>query len=466
MPFWKKNRRYCDGTLDNIVKVRGRSTRELADSKFVNYPPGARRTWTPRSMQKQMTGLQGTGFSYTGGSRGDFYRWIRDNIPIVGTGVWAWVRLTATTLRQEIEGSSADRKHAEQVLAELDRRILETPYGRGSGLTKLTEACFLEMFTTGRFTGETILSSNGDSIDHFKFIDPYRVEWYCRNNVWTPYIRDDDDQIIKIDPERFFYGTLGTDLANPGGIEPLKCIPFVVEIEQMMLEDMSRSSHNAGTRRLQIKIKRPEQNSWEGDREYVDRANRYFQDIVREFQNLEPDDNVFTWSDVEVAVVGYGGSYAWRLNREQVIEDVITGLKLFPWVLGRTHGTTQNWVRTQYDLLMEMVQSYQKSGADLIDWLCNMELKLRGINARVRHRFDNHPDPFRLERVRAERIALENIDLKVQRAYISKDQGAQEMGYPKAYKQDEEDERQLSDIQFKPLESVPDGQSTDLLHQT
>ena len=74
---------------------------------------------------------------------------------------------------------------------------------------------------------------------------------------------------------------------------------------------------------------------------------------MRQFSSLEPDDNTFTWSDVEVSVVGNNGmNLNWRFSREQVIEDVITGLKLFPWVLGRTHKTTQNWVQSQFDLLM------------------------------------------------------------------------------------------------------------------
>ena len=76
------------------------------------------------------------------------------------------------------------------------------------------------------------------------------------------------------------------------------------------------------------------------------------------------DDNVFTWDDVEVTVIGGDEhrSSVWRFNREQVIEDVITGLRLYPWVLGRSHGTTKNWVEAQFNLLMQIVDSVQKSG--------------------------------------------------------------------------------------------------------
>ena len=445
MAFWKKKRHTTDSALDGLIKVRG--AKQLSDNaKYVERPRRrirrAQRVWEPRGLGRGMQGAYGSdwskAFDYSRSAQGDFYRWLRDSIPIISAGVWAWVRLCATRQTQVIEGTSSEIRRAKEILARLDARLLEHPYGRGSGISKLTEAYFLEIFTTGRFAGEVILTHDNNCIDHFHYIDPYRVSWqHEEKKGWVPYVSADEGGVARLDPERFFYGTLGTDLSNPFGVEPLASIPFVAEVEQLMLEDMARSSHNAGTPRLQIKIGRPERFSWEGDSEYTDRANKYFQDMVNEFQNLEPDQNVFTWGDVEVTMVGGGGhNWNWRLNREQVIEDVITSLKLFPWVLGRTHRSTQNWVQSQFDLLMQMVAVHQKSGCDLIDWICNMELEMQGVKARVRHRFADHPDPFELERVRADKLSIENTDMKVTRGYVSKDDGARELGYQQAIRQD------------------------------
>jgi len=423
------------------------------------YRPDRRRTirrlWEPQALGRTvggpLAGMQ-TPFAYTGANRGDFYRWLRDRVPIISAGVWAWVRLCAAPTVRLIEGGAPSVLQAEELLDALDQRILESPFGRGSGMTKLTEACFLELFTTGRFAGEAVLTENGRSIDHFRCIDGYSVGWEHGEQGWTPFTGQakseggkppgrkspngartrtnlSDEEVEWLNPKTFFYGTLGTDVTNPSGVEPLACIPFVTEIEELMLEDMARSSHNAGTPRLQVKIGHPERFSWEGDDEYTDRANRFFEQLVSQFDRLEPDDNIFTWNDVEVTVVGGSGKqWEWRLNREQVMEDVITGLKLFPWVLGRTHKTTQNWVQSQFDLLMQMVAAHQKSGADLIDWLSNLELELQRVDASVEHRFAKHPDPFRLDRAQADKIEFEVIDAKVQRGYISRDEGARMMG--------------------------------------
>jgi hypothetical protein len=384
-----------------------------------------------------------SGLSYTTGSRGGsnlftwgvtgragLYRYLRDNIPIVSAAVWAWVRLCATPQSVEITGSEGEIARAKGILGDLDARILDNPYLRGKGLATLTEAMFLELFTLGRFCGELVLLPDGSGIDHFRALDPFRVRWERGANRWQAIYEKDDGSERALAPERTFWATLGTDVSNPAGIEPLGCIPFVLEIEQKLLEDMARSSHNAGTPRLQVKITPPTPFQNEHEDEYLARINAYFDQTVDQFSSLEADQNLFTWSDVEVAVVGgdQGRSFTWKVNREQILEDVITGLKLFPWVLGRSHGTTQNWVSAQYNLLMQEVDSLQASGTALADWLRSTELKLRGCRAEARHVFSPNADPFILERAQAEEIRFRTVDGMVKEGYVTKEEGKRRMG--------------------------------------
>jgi hypothetical protein len=139
---------------------------------------------------------------------------------------------------------------------------------------------------------------------------------------------------------------------------------------------------------------------------------------------------------VEVTVIGgdQNRNFTWRLNREQVIEDVVTGLRLFPWVLGRSHGTTKNWVEAQFNLLMQIVDSVQTLGASLGNYLRNSELRMKGLSVTSEHIFAPNQDPFLLTRMQARAVEFDTIDKKVQRGYISKDDGARELGYPAAFK--------------------------------
>ncbi|NUO19813.1 hypothetical protein HUU59_10225 [bacterium] len=386
--------------------------------------------------------LDGNEFVWTGTNRAEFYRYLRDHVPIISSAVWAWVHLCATPQSYTLTGSEDEKRKADAILSALDKRMLENPLVRRGGIAHLTEQFFLELFTTGRFCGEIIPLPDGKGIDYFHTMDADLIQWE-RDGRWKAFIETEtrrpeaagSSQKLYLNPERFFYASLGSDIHNPRGIEPLASIPFVAQIQEAMLSDMARSARMAGTPRLQIKVKPPAPFAHESDREYQARVNRYFDDTVQQFRKLDADDNVFTWDDVDVVLIGgdTNRNFTWRLNREQVIEDVITGLRLYPWVVGRSHGTTKNWVEAQFNLLMQIVDSVQNLGKSLGNFLRNTELSMQGNLCKSEHVFEPNQDPFQLSRMQARSIEFETIDKKVKRGYISKDDGAREMGYQKAY---------------------------------
>lgn len=385
------------------------------------------------------TTLDGQTFVWMGTNRAEFYRYLRDHVPIISSAIWSWVHLCTTPQSYSMEGPENEKQQAQKILAELDQRVLENPLIRRSGIKQLTEQFFLELFTVGSFAGELIPLADGSGIDYFHTLDPDLIQWE-RDGKWRAYVVEEQkngtEKKIYLNPEKFFFAALGTDITNPRGIEPLASIPFVAQIQEAMLSDMARSARNAGTPRLQIKIHPPKAFQHETDKEYSARINNYFDDTVSQFTRLEADDNIFTWDDVEITVIGgdQHRNFTWRLNREQVIEDVISGLRLYPWVVGRSHGTTKNWVEAQFNLLMQIVDSVQNLGASLGNFLRNTELKMKGLSVTTEHRFEANQDPFLLQRHQARAVEFDTIDKKVQRGYISKDDGARELGYEKAFK--------------------------------
>ena len=383
---------------------------------------------------------RGTGFQFTGANRGDFYRFLRDHIPIVSSGIWTWVHLCTTPQRIELLGPEMQVRRAQGLLEQFQQRIYPRLDGDRHGLERLIESAFLDLFTLGRMALRVHLLPDRAGISHVEALDPCRIRWLRlsdgRAQAW---LEDDEGKLERLDPATFFHRTLTSDLHQPDGVEPLASIPFVVEIEQRMLEDMARSSHNAGTQRLQIRLSPPSREPGEDQESYTQRINNYFDTTVRQFRELGPDDNVFTWSDVEVKLIGGSGSEGsvWKINREQVIEDVITGLKLFPWALGRSHGTTKNWIFAQYNLLMQIVDSVQRTGSDLAEWLMRLELRLAGNMAQPRWSFAPNQDPFIVERNQARLLELERVERLVEGGFINRDQGARELGYDRAWRGEE-----------------------------
>jgi len=359
-----------------------------------------------------------SGFIYTGGNRAEFYRFIRDRLPVVSAGIWSWVHLCATPLERKITGAAYAIRDAEKQLDALEKRIL--PYPGRLALDRLTEALFWELFTLGRCAAEIVPLPDLSGLAEVRFLDPFRVRIGNRANK---YYYDLGDKLVPVVPERFFYAVLQNDPSQPLGIEPLATLPFVLAIENQLLEDMARSSHNVGSPRLQVKISPPTREPSESGEEYETRAGRYFDDTVSGFAKLDPDDNLFTWNDVEVTLIG-GESSAkstWRMNRQEVIEDVVTGLKLFPWVLGRSHGTTKNWVETQFNLLMHIVGTLQLRGLQLAERIANTELALRGNTATVTYSYTPHVDPFALQREQAFSLRATTLMKLVDGGYLKKE---------------------------------------------
>jgi len=377
------------------------------------------------------------GFIYTGTNRADFYRFMRDRIPIISAGIWTWTHLCSTPQHHELRGSENAVRRAEQLVSRLEERVFPCRDGRGRGLRRLTEGFFFELFTLGRFAVQVQLFPDFSGISHVELLDPYKIRWKRdARGMHQPWLETEPDTFRMLNPNLLFHRTLLTDPARPGGIDPLASIPFVVEIEQRMLEDMARASHNAGTPRLQVRIAPPDPHPGEDAERYTSRINSYFERTVSQFDELGADDNIFTWSDVEVTTIGGGSSDggSWKINREQVIEDVITGLKLFPWTVGRSHGTTRNWIFAQYNLLMQIVDSVQTLGCELAEYLINLELRLAGSLVDARWQFAPNQDPFIVERNRAKTIQFERLDRMVEHGYISMDQATRELGYDRAHR--------------------------------
>jgi hypothetical protein len=68
------------------------------------------------------------------------------------------------------------------------------------------------------------------------------------------------------------------------------------------------------------------------------------------------------------------------------------------------------------------------------NFLRNTELKMKGLSVSTEHLFQANQDPFLLPRMQSRSVEFDTIDKKVQRGYISKDDGARELGYEKAFK--------------------------------
>ena len=203
-------------------------------------------------------------------------RRLRDYIPDVSAGVWAWVRLCSTPQSYTFTGGSpAEQTEAAQILADLDKRICGYQPGREHGVEALVQAYFLSVFTYGSFCGEVILHDSRRKIERFVVIDPASIRFRLdpKNRIYTPYQIQHDNTLIPLGPSSFFYYGLDTDGLSPYGRSPLLAIPLMVKLQQQLLHDMTRAQHNAGYPTVHFKVSPVKQMSGEHGNDYNQRLN-------------------------------------------------------------------------------------------------------------------------------------------------------------------------------------------------
>ena len=361
--------------------------------------------------------------------------------PAASSSVWTWKNLCATTQSiQFIGGTEGQRDKAKTLTDELDERISPLKFVKGGGMDFVVSMFFKYLFTYGRFSGHLIIDENLGSVKGFKIIDPFTVKFVKLNDEIKPYIKEKDGFYHEGNPNTFFYYALNMDLENPYGSAMIEAAWSMMEMSQEMLEDMKLSSANAGIPRLHISIAQPEQIDGETSEDYVDRISTYFDSYVEQLSDIAPDDNFYSWDDVDIKLVGGssgGGGFVWRTNRQVFDEEILSAYHLFPWIVGKSTQTTKNWVGSQFDLLFSVVESLHSKASNFVKWVRTVDLNLHGIvDVKIVHTFDRLRDPAAKDFALADRFKIANVKSKILGGFITSDDGARELGYNKCADKD------------------------------
>jgi hypothetical protein len=220
-------------------------------------------------------------------------------------------------------------------------------------------------------------------------------------------------------------------IAQPFGRSILQAVPFVSYVEQQLVDDMRRSSHNSGFHRLHVRITPPERMGGESDAAYTDRINGYFDATVRMIKTLEVDDNPVTWDNVEIGHVTPERSRdvtnSWFMSHRAMIEEICAGTHLAPYLLGYSYGATTTWSGFKFDVVMRQVRSVQAEVARFLEWIAGVDLALAGISARCRYEFDNSFAYQAKENLEVESGRVDNVLKLYQAGLIDKDQAREKI---------------------------------------
>ncbi len=230
-----------------------------------------------------------------------------------------------------------------------------------------------------------------------------------------------------VDPETFIYIPLDDDSTDPRGKSILKSVGYVSRMEQKLLYDMQQTQEKAGYNRLHVQVKKPERRMGESDENFLDRANRYFDDTVTLFSGIKPADSVVTWEDIEIDTISpqSGGSVtsnSWFLSHRSLVEDICAGVHLDPFMLGYSYGNTRSWARFKFELVLRQVVSVQKLAVRFFEWMVNVHLAKSGISLKAAVRFNNDSINGALARFESEKEACARVNELFKAGLLTKDE--------------------------------------------
>ena len=310
------------------------------------------------------------------------YRYLRDAIPDISDAVWTWKRLCQTGYDIEIVEASSEiaQRRAERLLHDLDVRV----NSGDRGMDGLLDIFLASLFTYGSAAMEIVLSQSRESIWDVVPVDVWTIRFRREHGRLQAYQIHDGAE-IRLPMDRFIYVGLDRDGTNPYGRSMLRCIPLVVRIQQRLIEDMAKATHNAGWSKLHVKFTPDERQRGESPEAYAQRTHDTFEQLRAKVTGIESDQNLVTYDNVSVEVVrGDQHAQVFYDNHKAVEEQVITGMHLMPILLGRNYGTTETYGTAQFEIINRQVEAVNRSVKRILERLYNFELSLMWGEARAR----------------------------------------------------------------------------------
>lgn len=332
------------------------------------------------------------------------YRFLRDSIPDISDAIWTWKRLCQTGWDVEYLETSSDaaKARAQRLIGALDQRV----NAGDRGMEGLLDIFYTSLFTYGAAAVEIVLSQSRESVWDVVPVDVWTVRFKREGGRLQAY-QVLDGQAVKLPMDRFIYVGMDREGTNPYGRSMLRSIPFVVKIQQRLIGDMAKATHNAGWSKLHVQYAGEERARGEGVEAYQERMRTNLNSLRDKLAGIEADQNLVTYDNVKISLLrGDQHAQVFYDNHKAIEEQVITGTHLMPILLGRNYGTTETYGTAQFEIINRQVEGVNRSVQKLLERLYNFELALMWgeATARVKMRTNRTVDVLKEAQAREKEI--------------------------------------------------------------
>ena len=332
------------------------------------------------------------------------YRFLRDSIPDISDAIWTWKRLCQTGWDVDyLDTSTGTAKvRAQGLIAALDGRV----NSGDRGMEGLLDIFYTSLFTYGAAAVEIVLTPSRESVYDVVPVDVWSVRFKREGGKLQAY-QVIDGQAIKLPMDRFIYVGMDREGTNPYGRSMLRSIPFVVKIQQRLIEDMAKATHNAGWSKLHVQYAGEERARSESVDAYQERMRANLNSLRDKLAGIEADQNLVTYDNVKISLLrGDQHAQVFYDNHKAIEEQVITGMHLMPILLGRNYGTTETYGTAQFEIINRQVEGVNRSIQKLLERLYNFELALMWgeATAKVKMRTNRTVDVLKEAQAREKEI--------------------------------------------------------------
>jgi hypothetical protein len=203
----------------------------------------------------------------------------------------------------------------------------------------------------------------------------------------------------------------------------------VVKIQQRLMEDMARATHNAGWAKLHVRYTPEDRQRGESGEAYAGRIEGNFEALRTKLSGLDADQNLVTYDNVSIDVIrGDQRSQVFYQNHKAIEEQVITAMHLMPILLGRNYGTTETYGTAQFEIVNRQVETVNRSVKRILERLYNFELALMWGEARARVHMRTNRTVDVLKEAMARRQEIENAIRLRDEGFVDHEAAAETLG--------------------------------------
>lgn len=361
---------------------------------------------------------------------------IRDLNPDASMAIWNFLRLANSGHELEaLTPNGRPEKSSTDLLNSIAPRV-----GRlyGGGMDQLINVLLLTAFTQGAVALEVELNESLNDVVDFHAVDPSTLD-FLRNKetgeVDLVQVQWDGEYKV-LNRETVFYFPIDPDIADPHGRSPILPILQIIFFQIQVMKDLQKVIHHQGYDRFDISVVEEaiiqnlpdhiKNGSPEDVQKYV---TSYITDVQKQMESLQPDDDFYHTSSIEIKTVS--GARNGTMNAQAVIDiinqQVVTGLKQLPILLGRNEGTTETHGTVQWQIYVSGIESIQRAIKRLLEKAYDVALQVYGRQRRAKLTFNELRIVDRSTEAQAEKTETETKILQVNQGWIDNDEAAMEM---------------------------------------